>query len=190
MKDVMIDFETFGKGINKAICQVGACYFDKTTGEIGKKARWHVDARTHEKLGGVLDADTVYWWLTQSDEARKSLVPDEKSLFYSIEEAMGGLNVFLADADRIWSHATFDFVTLTDTLRALGIKPLFPYKAGMDLRTLTYLAKVSPQDFTRDGIHHDGLEDAIFQVKYCVAALNKIQGDRSLVTKLKGFLSG
>lgn len=190
MKDVMIDFESFGTGPKAALCQVGACYFDKTTGDIGRKVRWHIDARTHQKLGAVLDADTVYWWLSQSEEARKSLVPEDKTLFYSIEEAMEGLNCFLANAERIWSHATFDFVLLTNTLRSLGIKPSFSYRAGMDLRTLTYLAKVSPSDFPREGIHHDGLDDAIFQVKYAVAAMNKIQGDRALITRLGQIFNG
>ncbi len=180
MKDCMIDFETFGTGPNKCLSQVGACYFDRTTGEIGAKFKANIDARSHQKLGGVLDADTVYWWLAQSEGARHSLLLEQTPIY----QAMTDLNAFLAAADRIWSHATFDFVTLTDTLKQLGIKAAFSYKAGLDLRTLTYLAKVSPQDFVRDGTHHDGLEDAIFQVKYAVAALNKIQGSRALITQL------
>ena len=184
MKDVMIDLETFGNGPNKVICQIGAVYFDRTTGELGQTFEVNVDARSSQAFGGVIDADTVYWWLQQSDEARKSLLENKISL----REALESLNLFLVNADRIWSHATFDFVTIMDAFRAVSLKPCFSHKAGMDLRTLTYLAKISPQDFTRDGTHHNGLADAIFQVKYCVAALNKIQGDRGLVTRLKQLI--
>ncbi len=186
MQDVMIDFETLGNGSNKCLCQVGAVYFDRVTGELGERFKANIDAGSHQKLGGVLDAGTVYWWLQQSDAARQSLLADAKP----VTDVMSSLNDFLSKASRIWSHATFDFVTLVDTLRALGIKPSFSYKVGLDLRTLTYLAKVSPQDFIRDGTHHDGLEDAIFQIKYCVAALNKIQGDRSLITRLGQIVNG
>lgn len=177
MKDVMIDFETLGKGPNKAVCQVGACYFDRVTGEIGKTFKATIDARTHEKLGAKCDADTVYWWLAQSEEARKSILEGG----VPIQEAMAQLNEFLAGAVRIWSHATFDFVTLIATLQDCGIKPSFSYKAGMDLRTLTYLAGVSTKDFVREGTHHDGLADAIFQVKYCVASLNAVKENKQLL---------
>lgn len=181
MKHVMLDFETFGKGPNKCVCQVGACYFDSASGEIGKTFKVNIDARSHEKLGGVLDADTVYWWLKQSEQARLSITEN----LIDVSEAMNALNRFLSEADYIWSHATFDFVTLLNTLHALNIKPLFSYKAGMDLRTLVYLGKVSSSDFVRDGVHHDGLADSVFQVKYAVAALNKIQGSRALINRLK-----
>jgi hypothetical protein len=63
MKDVMIDFETFGKVPNKCLSQIGAVYFDRVTGELGNKFKASIDARTHQALGGAIDADTVYWWL-------------------------------------------------------------------------------------------------------------------------------
>ncbi len=173
MKDVMIDFETFGNGPNKCICQVGAVYFDSETGELGKEILLNIDAADHVKEGGVIDADTVYWWLQQSEEARKSIT--DRTKMQRVHSAMSELNEFLADASRIWSHATFDFVTLMDTLKQLHIKPLSSYRAGMDLRTLVYLAGISVKDFPREGTHHDGLADSKHQVKYCVAALNKIK---------------
>jgi len=71
MKDVMIDFETFGNGKHACLCQIGAVYFDSTTGELGAEYKANIDAANHSKLGGDLDADTVYWWLAQSIEARQ-----------------------------------------------------------------------------------------------------------------------
>ncbi len=186
MKDVMIDFETFGNGQNQqaTICQVGACYFDKVTGEIGPTFAANIDARSCQKIGSTLDADTVYWWLQQSEAARQSLMDNQRD----IKDVFNNLNHFLSGAERIWSHATFDFVLLNNTMKTLEIKPAFSYKAGLDLRTLTYLAKVSTSDFVRDGTHHNGLADAIFQVKYAVAAMTKIQGDRALISRLKNII--
>jgi len=37
MKDVMLDVETLGTKSTAAIIQIGACYFDRETGEIGDK---------------------------------------------------------------------------------------------------------------------------------------------------------
>lgn len=184
MKDVMIDFETFGNGKDKCICQVGAVYFDRTTGELGAEFKANIDADTHVKQGAQIDASTVYWWLKQSTEARASVC--EPGI--PVVQAMNSLNDFLADADRIWSHATFDFVTLMDTLKQLDIIPSFPYKAGLDLRTLVYLAGVSVSDFVREGTHHDGLEDANHQVKYAVAAMNAIKGSKQVVRTLQKLL--
>ena len=172
MKDVMLDLETLGNGKDKCICQIGACYFDRDTGEIGETLKINVDAATHEKYGAKLDASTVYWWLSQSKEAQASILANPKE---DIVSAMNKLNTFLAGAKCIWSHATFDFVTITDTFKQLSIKPLFNYRAARDIRTLVDFGKVTVDKQLREGIHHDALDDCKFQVKYCVAALNKVK---------------
>jgi hypothetical protein len=181
----MIDFETLGNGKDKCLCQVGAVYFDRITGELGKEFKATIDARSHEVIGGKIDASTVYWWLAQSEEARQSILAEDKK---DIKTAMTELNEFLADAEHIWSHATFDFVTLIDTLKQCGIKLSFSYKAGLDLRTLVYLAGIRVSDFVREGTHHDGLEDAKFQVKYAVSSLNSIKGNKQIIGLLKKLL--
>jgi hypothetical protein len=174
MKDVMIDLETFGNGNNAAICQIGACYFDRNTGEIGNTFKVNIDAASAVKLGAAMDASTVYWWLEQSPEARASISAPPR---LDIADAMYQLNDFLGNCTRLWSHATFDFVIIMNTFRLLGVKPNFSYRAARDIRTLVDLAKVDTVNAVeRTGTHHDGLEDAIHQVKYCVLAMNKLKG--------------
>lgn len=171
MRDVMIDFESFGNGKHACVSSVGACYFDRTTGEIGKTLKINIDARTSQRSGGEIDADTVYWWLSQSPEAIAAMVTDLKP----IDEAMIELNDFLEGAGAIWSHATFDFVMLTETLKRLNMKPKFGFRAARDIRTLLDLAgKKPPKAKSREGIHHDPLADCIFQVGYCVDALKRL----------------
>lgn len=173
MTDVMIDFETFGNGKNACVVQVGAVYFNRRNGQIQDEFKVNIDAQSCIESGGEFDASTVYWWLSQSPEAIKSILAEPR---VDIRKAMMDLNLFLTQADNIWSHATFDFVILTETLKRLGIKPNFRYQAARDIRTLTDLAKLSTKDpqFAREGTHHDALDDCKFQVKYCVAAFNKI----------------
>ena len=177
MNDVMLDFETLGNGTNKCICQVAAVYFDKSTGEVGKSYKANIDASSHETHGGRLDAKTVYWWLQQSDSARASLLVDKKDIIQVFTE----LNDFLSGCKRIWSHATFDFVTLLETMKQLNIKPSFNYKNGLDLRTLSYLAGLKIDNFVREGVHHDALDDCKHQIKYCVAGLNAVKTSKTLI---------
>lgn len=172
MKDVMIDFEAFGNGKNACVCQVGAMKFDRHTGEIGAAFKANIDARTSQASGGEFDADTVYWWLSQSREAIDAITAPD---LISIQTAMELLNSFLADAEAIWSHATYDFVILTETLKRLGIKPRFSFRAARDIRTLVDLAQVdTKKGRERKGIHHDALADCEYQIGYCVEALNKL----------------
>lgn len=172
MKDVMLDFETLGNGKHAAICQIGACYFDRTTGEIGSTFKANVDVRTAIKSGAEFDADTVYWWLSQSREAIDSFTKGE---LIPIQYAMNNLNDFFAPAKCIWSHATFDFVVLTETLKRLDIKPRFHYRVARDLRTAVDLGKVTISKVPREGIHHDALHDCLHQVKYLVQALGHLK---------------
>lgn len=174
MKDVMVDLETFGSGKNACIVQIGAVYFDRVTGELGDEFKINVDARSAVKSGAEIDADTIYWWLSQDKAAIASILEPG----VSIEVAMGKLNAFLHGAKAIWSHATFDFVIISETLKRLGMKPKFRYSAARDIRTLIELSSVDAYSFAREGTHHDGLDDAKFQVKYCVAALNKLGGKK------------
>ena len=168
MKDVMLDFETFGNGKNACVVQIGACYFDRFSGEIFDTFSVNVDAR---RSGGDLDADTVYWWLSQSKEAINTLFPDQVSEL----DAFIRLNNFLSGADCIWSHATFDFVILSETLKRLKVIPSFQYRATRDIRTLMDLAGNPKFDKPRTGVHHNGLDDCKYQVAYCVDALNRIK---------------
>jgi hypothetical protein len=167
----MIDFESFSTGKLPVICQVGACYFDLGTGETGRELKLNIDAATSLKAGASMEMSSVYWWLGQSDQARASILADPK---LDIVEAMILLNDFLSDADQIWSHATFDFVLLTETLKLLEIKPNFNFRAARDIRTLVSLSKVSVRLIPRDGVHHDALDDCKYQAKYVSAAHNAI----------------
>jgi hypothetical protein len=171
MKDVMVDIETLGNGNRACIVQIGACYFDRKTGEIGKTFKVNIDAATAVASGAEMDASTVYWWLSQSKEAIESITKDPK---VPIKQAMEDLNQFFQGAKCIWSHATFDFVIIQGTLRRLGIKPLFQYKSARDIRTLMDLSGIKKSEAKRVGTHHDGLDDAIFQVAYCVEAMNAL----------------
>jgi exodeoxyribonuclease VIII len=167
MKRVMIDFETLGNGKNACIVQVGACYF--IDGNIVSKMKINFDVESCVKHGAELDASTVCWWLEQSEAARKSILERPRALEY---EALISINEYLMGAEEIWSHATFDFVILMEALKRRGIKPSFSYRVARDIRTLNALCpSFDKNSIVREGAHHDGLDDAIYQAKYVMAML-------------------
>jgi hypothetical protein len=175
MTDVMLDFEAFGNGKNACIVQVAAVYFDRHTGEIGKEFKANIDAQSAIASGAEMDASAVYWWLSQEKAAIDSILQQPRREIFDV---MDELNWFLNGATAIWSHATYDFVILTETLKRLEIRPAFSYRATRDIRTLLDLAGIQLKDQTlnREGVHHDSLDDCKFQVQYCVPALRKLGG--------------
>lgn len=186
MKDMMVDLETLGNGENKCIVQIGACYFDRSTGAVGKTFKCNIDAASATKEGFQIDAPTVYWWLNQSDAARASILADPK---LPIREAMANFSEFAAEAKCIWSHATFDFVTLSQTYQKLGIAPKYAYRTARDIRTLMDLFNITVDKTSRQGTHHDGLDDALHQVKYCMEAFTKLEQLKlanQLISSIKG----
>lgn len=173
MRDVMIDIETFGNGKRATLVQIGAVYFNRETGELGKEFEANIDARDSILCGSEIDADTVYWWLSQSKEAIEAIT---RGPLMPLRQTMLDLYQYTQGAKSIWSHATFDFVIIQETFKMLNLKPL-NYRIARDIRTLVDLASLKREDIIggREGTHHNALDDAKFQVKYCVAALNKLK---------------
>lgn len=164
----MIDLETFSAGENACVVQIGACDFQED-----QQFKRNIDARDAFRNGATIDPDTIYWWLSQSDGARSSVCQPG----VTEREAFEAFNDYLADADEIWSHATFDFVIVMSALRRLNIKPKFSYRAARDIRTLIGFSKIDTKKKPRGGIHHDALADAIYQAGYCRSALAVIGVD-------------
>jgi DNA polymerase III epsilon subunit-like protein len=168
MNDVMIDIETMGTRSTSMIVQIGACYFDRKTGEIGKKFKVNVTYKNDSDF--TIDHSTIDWWLGRDDKARQSIVGDA----VVINRAVELLAEFLKEAQFIWSHATFDIPII---LHAFDVcKTTFPihYTKMRDIRTLIDIKNSNQRSsIARSGTHHDALDDCIFQVQYCVEALNK-----------------
>ncbi|EOO6733933.1 RecE family exodeoxyribonuclease, partial [Escherichia coli] len=59
---LMIDLETMGKNPDAPIISIGAIFFDPQTGDMGPEFSKTIDLET---AGGVIDRDTIKWWLKQ-----------------------------------------------------------------------------------------------------------------------------
>ncbi|EOA7780407.1 RecE family exodeoxyribonuclease, partial [Escherichia coli] len=68
---LMIDLETMGKNPDAPIISIGAIFFDPQTGDMGPEFSKTIDLET---AGGVIDRDTIKWWLKQSREAQSAVM--------------------------------------------------------------------------------------------------------------------
>ncbi|NGI10233.1 exonuclease, partial [Escherichia coli] len=57
---LMLDLETMGKNPDAPIISIGAIFFDPQTGDMGPEFSKTIDLET---AGGVIDRDTIKWWL-------------------------------------------------------------------------------------------------------------------------------
>ncbi|MGF1764827.1 3'-5' exonuclease [Aliivibrio kagoshimensis] len=174
---VMLDLETMGNTSNAAIVSIGAVVFSPVTGELGAEFEEVVSLNSSAHCG-VIDASTVSWWLTQSEEARAIFERDTPKS--SLKDALLELNQWLADLGdkkdiQVWGNGSgFDNVILVNAFKAARIKPNFIHWNDRDVRTIVEMGRsilgIDPKaTLTREGTHHSALDDAKFQAKYVSA---------------------
>lgn len=173
----MIDIETLGTRPGSVIVSIGAVPFDPVAGTIGEGGfHVHIDWADAQRCGLRIDAETVGWWLQQSDGARLSLMSIDAQ---SLASALADLAT-LWDTNRAihpWSHgAGFDVVLLESAYFACGRKAPWQYNRVMDCRTIYALAGVKPKDFFEPGATvHNALDDARAQARAVIAAYAKLR---------------
>ena len=168
MKDLMVDIETLGRA-NGVITQIGACFFDRYTGEIGSEFLVNVQPADCIKYGLIMEWDTVKWWMEQPKESW-TWIKDPVVL----KKALNCFYEFAKGCETVWAHATFDFPILMNAYIAINHKFPFHYRAMRDIRTLVDLSGL-PYNKEKKDKTHDALDDCKYQVKYCVECFNAIR---------------
>jgi len=177
MQELMVDIESLSTENNSAITQIGACYFDRETGEIEKEFLVNVDIEYYDSKEGKqfdISGKTLKWWFEQENH---TFLDYEKIETMYLPEALILLNNFARRADQIWSHASFDMPIITEAMSRLGLIPSWSYYKLRDIRTLKDLANI-PKDqmpALKNKKTHNALEDAIFQVEYCCVYFNRLK---------------
>ncbi len=174
---LMIDLETMGKNPDAPIISIGAIFFDPQTGDMGPEFSKTIDLET---AGGVIDRDTIKWWLKQSREAQSAIMTDEIPL----DDALLQLREFIDENSgeffvQVWGNgANFDNVILRRSYERQGIPCPWRYCNDRDVRTIVELGKAIDFD-TRtaipfEGERHNALDDARYQAKYVSAIWQKL----------------
>ncbi|EOO8856609.1 3'-5' exoribonuclease, partial [Escherichia coli] len=132
---LMIDLETMGKNPDAPINALAGKFFDPATGEMGPEFSKTIDLET---AGGVIDRDTIKWWLKQSREAQSAILTDEIPL----DDALLQLREFIDENSgeffvQVWGNgANFDNVILRRSYERQGIPCPWRYTNDRDVRTM------------------------------------------------------
>ena len=174
---LMIDLETMGKNPDAPIISIGAIFFDPQTGDMGPEFSKTIDLET---AGGVIDRDTIKWWLKQSREAQSAIMTDEIPL----DDALLQLREFIDENSgeffvQVWGNgANFDNTILRRSYERQGIPCPWRYYNDRDVRTIVELGKAMDFDARMDipfeGERHNALDDARHQAKYVSAIWQKL----------------
>jgi|AntDeeMinimDraft_6_1070357.scaffolds.fasta_scaffold03534_6 DNA polymerase III epsilon subunit-like protein len=175
-RDIMIDLETLGTSADAIILSIGAVRFDLEAGTVtdpeGAGGFYtELDITDQQDYERRISASTLQWWMGQSKEAQSVFEPDApKQTLYS---ALSNLCRWIAPdkhATYVWSNgADFDLPMLVHAYTALNlVLPWEPY-AGRCYRTYKSLPGARAVAVPRLGLHHNALDDAVFQAQHVCA---------------------
>jgi DNA polymerase III epsilon subunit-like protein len=165
---LMLDLETMGTRVGCAIVSIGAVEFDINTGKFGRHFYERVDLQSCLDVGLFVEARTVYWWMQQSEAARKEIYNPENRL--ELHTVLAKLESFMQDLGTfyIWGNgASFDFNILGAAIYACGFKQVpWNFRLERDVRTVVMIAPHVKDNYPFCGIVHNALDDCIHQIKY------------------------
>lgn len=175
MINFMADLETMGVGSNAAIVSLGCVRFD-LDGEYSEFYRRVNLAKQGE--GAEIDADTVLFWLRQSDAARKEICGSDSlpllDVLYYLRDWIEVM--FRREEVIMWGNgASFDNVILRNAYLRNGITP--PWNWWNDRCYRTVKNQNPSVAFERSGVHHNALDDAKTQAAHLIR-IYKARGER------------
>lgn len=189
---IMVDIETMGTSVGSVIVTIGACAFNFDTHSIGETFYTHINVKSSAQHGMKLDPDTVLWWMTQPEEARKDLVSRDA---VALDTAMQRFNDYICKVREnaplnkigVWGNGcSFDNVMLEAAFKAVNMACPWSFWEHRDVRTLVWLGeerKFNPKkDMPFDGVKHNAMADAIHQAKYCMAIKALLDGKNIVET--------
>lgn len=161
MTHVMLDLETMGTSSNAAIVAIGAVEFNPVTGELGDIFYEIVDLNSSVENGGVIEADTVLWWLKQGDAARAQLHGPAECLI----SVLVRFAEWIPPGSFVWGNgAGFDNVVLANAYKAQKMSVPWDFRNDRCYRTMKALApNVKMQ---RTGTAHSAIGDAVSQANH------------------------
>lgn len=174
MQDLMIDLETLGTEPGAPVISLGAVFFDLKTKQLGNSFYMVLDVSEQIKRGRKPDGDTIKWWMTQEDAAKKVFHEKAKpaelvlQMFIDWYATGGGTPRVLPVKDRafVWGNgSTFDISIMENLFRDYELALPWGYNKAMDVRTFKRFMGKGEQ-IKKSGTAHNALDDAISQANY------------------------
>ena len=168
MRRIMVDLETLDTLPTAMIVSIGAVAFDPDLDEPTDQTFYQrIDAR---QSVGTIGADTVMWWLQQSEEARAELTKPDGT---HISPALIAFSHFCTNLGEIWAGpSTFDVTILEHAYRATGLTCPWTLR---QVRCWSTFRKLVPTVKPPNRCEHNALEDARSQVAAFREAWRKLK---------------
>lgn len=161
MDHFMCDLETMSTADNAAIVSIGLVKFteDKILDTLGVNIR----LKSSQEYGLHIDADTVVWWLGQSNAAKVSLLESGMELAAALWRVSDIMTKSVNP--RLWGNgANFDNTILKRSYKATNLPVPWKFTHDRCFRTMKSMFSVEAPE--REGVHHNALDDAIYQVRH------------------------
>jgi len=174
---LMIDIETMDNVSTAVVTAIGAVVFNLKDG-VTDEFHVRINPRSAQAAGATVGADTVLWWINQSTEAQEELKGKE-----DFTDAMLEFRKFCLGKGikHVWGNApTFDCAILNHSYKlvsaATGTNTPTPWRFYQErcYRTLKNLYPSIEKSITREGTHHNGLDDAKHQAIVAMEILTHI----------------
>ena len=183
MNNIMLDLEFLGKPPCARITNIGACFFNPLTGEIGDQFYSCVNWANESDQNLPFEASTVKWWLEQSADATKELLTKDR---VSLEIALHEFSLFVKKNTNpfkveMWGNGDdCDCVVFEAAYKSINIEPPWKFWGTRDVRTIVSAVNLIHKIDVKktlpfEGIPHHALHDAIHQAKYVSLGYQMLQ---------------
>jgi hypothetical protein len=192
MRDVMVDLETMGVEPGSAITSIGAVFFNPETGDMGSEFKVNINLHSSDEVGAIIDENTMDWWVKQSEAAQQGLA-DPKPI--DLKDALFNFGAWLMQNHKdpyLWGNGVlFDNLFLRTAYKQVGWKCPWHFRNDRDVRTLVAIGArlgIRYGDDKERLVHHDALDDAKYQVKYCSRIWRYIHEAARISDKTRSFV--
>lgn len=160
MNNVMVDIETLDNKPTSAIVSVGAVRFGPNGYDEYDTFYKVVDVQSCIDAGLTVSADTISWWMKQSDQARAVFQQPGDHLVNVLIDFIG----WFPAGSNLWGNgAAFDNAILSNAYAALKLQQPWDFWNDRCYRTI---ASMHNRRRFQKGIHHNALDDAISQAEH------------------------
>lgn len=178
---ISIDLETLGTRVHAPIVSIGAVQFERSTGKIGETFYREIDINSAIRAGRV-DGSTLCWWMQQGDKARRVFSDNGKT---PLAVALDDLRAFYLKTPKavVYGNGSiFDISILEYAYEhgAVGLRHPWDFWLVRDMRTIVEDAGMDGEANkhlwpARQGVHHNALDDAVYQAQVISVAWQRIQ---------------
>lgn len=166
---VMLDLETLGNKPGSVIVAIGAVRFNPAEMTIEDEFYGVIDAVSAQAAGLTLDADTVKWWLQQSEPARMAICNRGEPIQSVLLQFSQWLRLPCEEAT-VWGNgAAFDNTLLAAAYQKTLLQ--VPWKFWNDRCYRTLKAMAPTVKMARQGTYHNALDDAKSQAVHLMDIL-------------------